>query len=111
MKRLLNHDPITGIKTYFEYDADTGTRHIYKEQSVDVFVDFAKKIQDLQGRGLRGIKDSWLWFAMLPPIVQEKWLMEDHINTINPTQDDIKRMLKKLRDPEWQYLKTVTGRV
>lgn len=48
--------------------------------------------------------------ASIPNIIIEKWMKEEPpLNIYNPQHK--KRLLQRLNDPEWKYLRTMPGRI
>jgi hypothetical protein len=68
---FFSYDPLTGIKTEFEYDETTGNATFHSSQNVDHLLDYT---QSLANDGLtdRGIKKGWWLYAKIPPIVMLK---------------------------------------
>ena len=58
-KRLLNYNPISGIKTYHEYLPDTKQRVITQEGETDPVIDFNKEIQNTPMSEYRRKRDMW----------------------------------------------------
>lgn len=106
-KRLLSYDPITGLETWHDYDAqEDKTVIIYSADSKPVLeqnkamtndTDFSKK----------GIKDGWWLYASIPVMVQVKWLIEKGVDVYNKHHGP--QISRLLEDPEYRYLKTTTG--
>ena len=48
--------------------------------------------------------------ASIPNVIVTEWLNEG-INVMNPKEEDIKRIHKKLNSPEYAYLRTGGGRL
>ena len=45
----------------------------------------------------------------LPAVIILKWLQEEGWNAMNPHHHD--RLVKKLNDPDWAYLRTAPGQI
>lgn len=45
----------------------------------------------------------------LPDVIIMKWLNEEGWNALNPHHHD--RLVKKLNDPDWAYLRTAPGQI
>ena len=107
-KRLLDYDPYTGIKTFHTYDSLTNKTYIEYEQDVDPWIELNKKLQNDEQYSRDGIKKEWWHIAQIPLIIQHKWLKEDGIDVYN--KDHWHRVMKKLRDPDYRYLRTTSGK-
>lgn len=108
MKRLLDIDPLTGIKTFHEYDHDTKTTTIERVQDVQPFIDANKDQANNPDLMRKGIKQSWMKAATVPNVVIEQWLKEG-IDFYNA--DHWPAVRRKLNSPEWKYLKTINGTI
>lgn len=106
MKRLFDHDPLTGVTEVFHYDELTKDVHIETLQDVSPMLDQNKALQNDDGYSKNGIKNDMWHFASIPIVVQLKWL-----NKYGPANDPMKKgnerlLFSLLNDPEWRYLKT-----
>lgn len=99
MKRLLDFDPLTGLRTFHEYDAETDTTLLHHEQDVSGVLDDNKRA-DNHGDKPRG--DMW-HVASVPVSIQLKWLVEKGVDLFNP--DHKQAVAKLLDDPDYRYLK------
>lgn len=106
MKRLLDFDYDTGIETYFEFDHDQ--IRIERIQDVQPFLEFNKNMAADDSIKRAGIKDSWMHAARIPTTVIESWLKEG-IDVFN--KDHWPQVKRKLNDPNWKYLKTISGTI
>jgi len=109
MKRLFDHDPLTGMTEYFHYDEKTGAWGIESVQDMEPFLELNKALQNMPDYSKNGIKREWWHVARIPVIIQQKWLDEDGIDIFN--KEHWSRVKKKLNDPEWRYLRTGLGRI
>ena len=110
MKRLLDYDPLSGLKTFHDYDDTTDTTFISYEQDVEPILDDNKRAEaDFSRTGKLG---EMVHVASIPVSVQLKWYVEKGVDVLNP---DHKQAVAKLLDSaEWSYLKRaplVLGRV
>jgi len=106
-KRVLDHDPVTGITTFFEYHHETDTTVIAREQAdVNLILDANKVLQNNEGVWKKGVKKSWAHYAQIPLIVAEKWLNEHGVDIFN--KDHEKKIYWLLNQPENKWLKTTT---
>ena len=91
----------------FWYDEDTQTQHVktvYKH--TDVILDANKSIQGEQAG--RDAENHFWEVARIPPSIQHLWLQEG-LDIYN--REHGARLMKKLDDPEWKYLRVQTGRI
>lgn len=111
MRRLIDVDPVSGIRTYFEVTGNDGKFQIHTVAStkdIRASVDYAKTLANDTEYKRLGIKNGWMHGAHIPPIVVHQWLKEG-IDVMNPAHMD--RVKRKLNDPDWKHLKTIHGRV
>ena len=106
--RLLDYDPTTGISTYHDYDPLTDETFIHYEQDVERIIEFNKALQNDTDYSKQGIKKEWWHIAQIPIILQLKWLNEEGIDVYN--KNHWPRVMQKLRDPDYKYLRTTSGR-
>lgn len=109
-KRLLDHDPLTGVTEYFHYDHMTGDVHIETVQDVDPILDVNKALQNDDEYTKHGMKEEMWHFASIPIWVQVKWLNEYGRKNWPMHPNNGKLLFKLLNSPEWKYLKT-TGKI
>lgn len=107
-KRLLSFDPVTGLKTFHEYDHDERETTISYEQDVEGLLDYNKEIQKADLTSYKRKRDIW-HAAQIPEGIILKWRSEEGIDVYNPQHWE--RIRKKLNDPDWKYLRTWQGRV
>lgn len=97
---LFDHDEITGTRTWYESDGAGGFR-LVTEADCEPVLDGNKQLQSGSGR------DYWKGDvrkeASIPNVILMKWLVEDGIQYWTPEGQS--RIVKKLNDPEWRYLK------
>jgi hypothetical protein len=110
---MFDWDPLWGVLETYSYDSDTGVITIKRESDAKTLLD-----DNATWRGeeqtWRKKEDKWIRFASIPALIVEKWLLEEGINVLlactdrrGVPNDHMRGVLKKLRDPEWAYLKTV----
>jgi len=102
-KRLLEHDPYTGITITHEFDEMTGLSHLHYHQDVEDILNLNKEKQNAGAEYYKRDPDMWK-VASIPLLVQFKWLTEKGVDVYNPEHADAVKKL--LNDPEWKYLKT-----
>ena len=107
-KRLLNVDPVTGLQTWHEYDYLTDTTTVSYAGDPTPILETNKAMQNDPEFSKKGIKDGFWLYASIPAEVQVKWLIEHKVDILNKEHGP--RISRLLNDPEYQYLKTTTGR-
>jgi hypothetical protein len=108
-KRILDHDPYTGITTYHSYNHDTKQTLIERTQHIAPILDRNKALAADSSYRQQGMKESWWHAATIPAIVIEKWLKEEGIDVFN--EDHMPKVKAKLNSSEYAYLRTSTGRI
>jgi len=109
MKRLLDHDPLTGVTQYHEYDPLTKRTTIETVQDVTPFLERNKIRRNNEDYSREGIKNEWWHTATIPVVIQYKWLKEYGVDIYN--KDHAQKVNSLLDSPDWKYLKTTTGRI
>lgn len=107
MKRLFNHDPLTGITEWFE-STDNGFAIVY-EQDAEPIVELNKKKQSM-GRDYYVSKaqgdDCEMWRgASIPITVQYDWATKHGITDVTDPEHWPK-VRRLLNSNEYRYLKT-----
>jgi hypothetical protein len=98
MKRLLDVDPLSGMKTWHDFDAATETTIITYEQDVEPLLDACKHDMNHADRKL----GDGAHVASIPPSVQMKWLVELGVDCFNP---DHRKAVNRLLDGDYKHLK------
>lgn len=102
MKRLLDHDPLTGITQTFE-STDDGFQVHYEQDVTPILEDNRRSFNE--GKfGLQSAKSEFRHVAEIPIMVQFKWLTEMGVDVHN--RDHWPKVRKLLNDPDYRYLKT-----
>ena len=99
MKRLLDYDPMTGLKTWHDYDETSDTTVLHYEQDVEAVLDRNKRAQN-EASGPMG---DMVHVASIPASIQLKWMIEHGVDMFNP--DHAKGVERLLNDPDYRYLK------
>jgi len=108
MRRVLDYDPETGTTTYHEYDHGTRETTIIEVQDAAPYLARNRELANDESRKRKGIKDGMWHFATIPNGVISQWLKEG-FDVFNRNQrNELKR---RLNSPEWQYLRTTSGRM
>ena len=103
-KRLLSHDPFTGLKTFHSYDALTDETTISYEADSSPIIELNKKLQNDADYSKKGIKREFWHYATIPVMVQMDWLINHGVDVYN--KDHGARVSRLLNDPDYRYLKT-----
>lgn len=104
MRKLLDHNPLTGERVIFESGA--GKMRLVHEQDVGEILDGNRRLANNVDLSKRGIKKDMWHYATIPNIVALKWKQEKGVDIFDPSHR--KAMFKLLNDPEYAYLKTTT---
>ena len=97
-KRLLNDDTFTGIKTYFDYDADTDEAVIRKEQDMTAIIESNK-------REFNAAPERWGEWTKVGSIPLSVYY---ELERQGITKDQ-EAMKKWLNDPDNRYFRTRPG--
>lgn len=108
MKRLFDHDPLTGVTEIFHYDWQTGDAHIETLQDTGPIIEKNKALQNNEAYSADGIKKEMWHFASIPIVIQLMWLKEYGAANDPLKQGNEKLLFRLLNSPEWRYLKTTT---
>lgn len=65
-RKILDHDPLTGITTYFEYDDLNRTMQITDVQDVNPILESTTQMRNDEEYSKRGIKNDMWHYARLP---------------------------------------------
>lgn len=98
-KRLLDYDPLTGMKTYHHYDDTEDKTFVSYEQDVEPIIDRNKAAAN----DATGPMGDMVHVASIPSSIQLKWLVEHGVDITN--KDHMPKVKRLLNDPEWRYLK------
>lgn len=103
-KKLLDYDPLTGIKTYHQYDHGTGLTHIEEVQDCSSILERNKRLQNDTSYSYNGKKVDWFHFATVPNTVLYKFMTDYGLDYRN--EDDLKKIERLLQSREYMYLRT-----
>jgi hypothetical protein len=104
-KRLLDHDPLTGVSEYFSYDASTDTSYIETTQDVEPILDVNKTLQNDPDYSKDGIKKEMWHYAQIPIVVQMKWLNEYGPKNWPMLPQNKQLLFRLLNSRDYKYLK------
>lgn len=95
-----------GIETGIDYDPIADELTIVHQQDVEPIIQLNKRLYN-DGTDGYGETREWRRAATIPNIILEKWLKEDGIRYWD--SEDTPKLMAKLDDPEWRYLRTAPG--
>ena len=93
-KRLLDFNPVSGEKVWFQYDQSIDSMTITHEQDVSQHLDLAHEMAVDQNYTARGMKKDMWHYAHVPNTTVLKMLMEDGVDLSN--KDHQKRAFELL---------------
>lgn len=70
MPILFDHDPITGVTQYFDYDPITDKVHITSTQDIAKVFDANLALRNDPENWKRGVKEGFAHYATIPPLVE-----------------------------------------
>ncbi len=109
MRRLLDYNPLSGVRTYFHYDptehkdpAKRSWGFEYEFDSVKPELEASKALQNDDDHWKEGVKNDMVHYAHVPDSILLKWYaMGVDIN-------NEKELFAMVNKPEWRYLKCVS---
>ena len=101
MPIVFDHDPVTGVTTYFDYDAIKDQVFLTYEQDVSGFLDRMQDIRNKPEISAAGIKEEWWYYCSIPTVVELE-LMRRGLYLHNP--DHMKAIIKIINS-DYPYLK------
>lgn len=102
MENHLEGEAATGL----EIDAANNQMVAHRTQDVTRLLNRNKNFQNSGLDGMSPTRD-WKQVASIPNIILEKWLKEEGLRYWD--EEHKHRLLKKLDDPEWAFLRTGSG--
>lgn len=103
-KQLFDHDPLTGLTQYFEYDSIEDKIHIHTQEDVGFFLDRMKDVRNDESISQKGIKQGMWHYASIPATI----VMEMRKKGIDVyKKEHHQRMLKEI-NTNYPYLKATT---
>ena len=97
--RLVDFDPITRIKTEFEYDHSQDKFVVKRSQDVDAILEDNKLAQLDVDSHRKQSKNDWSLYARVPNILIEKWLTEHGVDFFNP--DHWQKVMRLINSPDY----------
>jgi hypothetical protein len=98
VKRLLDHDPLSGLTTWHNYDESSDTTILTHEQDAQPLLDACKRDSNHADRKLGAIAHV----ASVPVGVQLEWVTKYGVRMWDP---DHKPAVARLLDGEYKHLK------
>ena len=98
MKRLLDFDPLSGMKTFHDYDDATDTTIVSYEGDSQGVLDQCKEDANHADRKLGDMAHV----ARVPPEIQMEWITKYGVDMFNK---DHRGAVNRLLDGEYKYLK------
>lgn len=94
---------MSDIHTRSHYDAADGSIVFERIQDCEPILERNKAIQGEH----RPDSDWGRHIASIPNVILERWIKEDGVNLLALPADEFGRLIRrKLRDPQWAYLRT-----
>ena len=106
--RILDYDPLTGIKKVFHWDESNGKFHIETLQDIEPILEMNKNLFNNNDYRKQGLKEDMVHYATIPESIQVQWLQEG-INIYN--KDHWPRVKAKLNHPDFRKLRTSSGKI
>lgn len=109
---MFDWDPFQGVLEEYDYDQGSGLMTVKRTQDCTSVIDDNREWQSAE-QNWRKKDDKWIRFASIPALVVEQWLKEGidvlraETDRNGVPNDHMKAVLRKLRDPDWKWLKTV----
>lgn len=100
MAEFFEYDPVTGIRTDFEFDEETNKVTLYRSADIEAVLRYNQALRN-EAITDKGIKESWWRYASIPPIIQLQ-LRAKGIDLNN--QDHLKRAIQEI-NTNYPYLK------
>lgn len=101
-RRVLDHDPLTGVTTYFDYDANDQMTITETQDVSQILRANAARRADTEFTK-NGIKEDWWQYARIPITLLTKWKQEHGIDFND--KNDLPRIIA-LINTEYPQLKT-----
>lgn len=105
-RRLLEHDPVSGLTEYHYYDAASNTTIIETVQDVAPILERNKALQNAGDGGWSPSRELRR-AATIPDIIILKWRNEEGIDVFDPNHWPAVR--RKLNSSEYCWLRTAPG--
>lgn len=110
MRRLVDHDPITGITTWHEYDSSTRETRIhttFADAQIDAVLDQNHRMAN-HNDGWSKTKE-WRRVGSIPIAIIHHWLVKEGIDVFN--KDHWPAVQKKLNSSDFRKLRSAHWQV
>jgi hypothetical protein len=77
---LFDHDPLSGVTTWFDYDNTNQQSSLTYEQDVTPYLEKAAALRQHPERTKRGIKEDFWHYAIVPVGIQYEMLNKHGVN-------------------------------
>lgn len=101
MADILSYDPMTGIKTTFDFDEGTGQALIGTHQNVEGILEYNKAMASTDA--FRGQDNDFWHVAEIPIGVQYEWLTKYGVDLMK--EEHWPAVQKLLNSSDYRYLK------
>jgi hypothetical protein len=93
---------VSDIRTIVHFDRSENQIHFQRVQDVEAILANNKALRSEQQ------KSDWgRHIATIPNVIIERWITEDGVNYLSLPKDEFARLVKrKLRDPDYAWLRT-----
>lgn len=112
-RRLFDHNPLTGARTYWMYDAQDDTVTLQTVEDVSPILERNKALFAMTDENARW--GEWSHVATIPDTLLEEWIKDGTLQWEPGKRSlsfkDQREALRKLDDPEFLKLRTRPGRV
>lgn len=105
-RRLLDHDPLTGVSEYHSFDPAADRTVIETVQDVEPILEQNKALQNSDDAGWSPTRDLRR-AARIPDIIILKWRIEEGIDVFDP--DHWPAVKRKLNSSEYLWLRSAPG--
>jgi hypothetical protein len=95
---------MTDIRSWHDFEDD---KFVFgRTQDVESYLDANKAAQNEQQKG------DFRLIASIPVVILERWIIEDGVNYLAVDKLEFSRLVRrKLRDPDWKWLRTSSGNI
>lgn len=108
--RETEYDEFSGITTKYWINPETAAITVERIADVESLLDQNKRMFNENKNFSFMNKDEWGYkIADIPLIIVEKWLKEG-VDVFSSDPDMTKKVMRKLQDPDWRYLRTIPGK-
>lgn len=106
MAELLDYDPLTGMQRWMHYDAQSDALTIEHRQDISGLVEHNKRLV-IESDHRQQMKDDWIRYASVPPILIMKWKTDHGVDFFN--KDHWPAVMKLINHPDYRdAVKTTT---